>query len=394
MDIELQRTNTPHCRQLIHFNNAGASLVPVPVSLTIEQYLKLEQELGPYEAQRKNSVAIDKIYVDCARFLNCQPNEIALTSGATQAWYVLLHAINWQKGDKILLTNLEYGGFYLALLQLQKIYDLELEVIPVNKGIFDLAGLKARLNNKVKLVSISHLASHGGAVLPVREIGELLQKYPCYYAVDVAQSIGQLPIDVENIQCDFLIGTGRKYLRAPRGTGFLYVRAQHLPQLTAFFANSRYVNLADDKQNFTLHTNSARIFEAWESCYAIRLGLAEAMLYAEKVGLNQIWQRIQLLAHYLQEQIASIPQLQPANQERDASGIMLWNSPYSALEISRALQQREKPINIEPWNAASSPLMQFANNNTQLLRFSPHYYNTIEEIDEVVTSLKEVIAKF
>jgi cysteine desulfurase/selenocysteine lyase len=389
MDIEKIRYDTPSCEQQIYLNNAGAALVPKQVDKAILDYLLLEEQQGGYHAQQTMAVALENVYVKIAELLNCDAHEIALTHSATEAWHLLMHSIDWQSGDVILTTPLEYNSFYLTYLQLKKRHALEIEIIPIKQGKLELDFLKSKLSNKVRLVSVAHTGSHGGVIVDAIQVGDMLRTHSCYYALDVAQTIGQIPIDVRVVQCDFLIATGRKFLRGPRGTGFIYINRERFHEVIPFFASAEHAEFDLVNDDYKLEINRASQLETWETSYALRLGLSAAVEYAQALSLKAISTRIENLSTYFYQQLLSKTKLQPISFDPH-NAIISCSSPVEVGLVKNTLERRKKPIRANLWSTHSSPLMNFTQLK-KLLRFSLHYYNTHAEIDETIDTLCEII---
>ncbi|MDG1886747.1 MAG: aminotransferase class V-fold PLP-dependent enzyme, partial [Alphaproteobacteria bacterium] len=225
IDLNKIRLETRGCSDLIHFNNAGASLMPVPVADYLYGFLQEEELKGGYETAAARNEELENFYTAGAQLLNAKPSEIAFVENATRAWDMVFYALPLERGDKILTTVSEYGSNLIAYLHRAKQTGAKLLVIPNDKyGQIDVEALEATVDENTKLISISHIPTGGGLVNPAKEVGEIAKKYKIPYLLDACQSAGQMPLDVQSIGCDFLSATGRKYLRGPRGTGLLYVK--------------------------------------------------------------------------------------------------------------------------------------------------------------------------
>ncbi len=232
MNIAEAREHTPACSELIHFNNAGASLSPLPVHQRLLQHLMLEQRIGGYEAAQQEASAVENFYTAFGRLLHCHPDEIAYAESATHAWNSLFHAIPLQRGQRILTGQSEYASNYMAFLQLARLKDLHIDVIPNDEhGRICLDRLAAAISDDVGLIALTHVPSQSGVIHPAAEVGKLARAHGIFYLLDACQSAGQIHLDVAELGCDMLTGTGRKYMRGPRGTGFLYVRREALATL-------------------------------------------------------------------------------------------------------------------------------------------------------------------
>jgi selenocysteine lyase/cysteine desulfurase len=268
---------------------------------------------------------------------------------------------------------------------------VSVEAVPDDAyGQLDVAALRNMLDEHVRLIAVTHMPSTGGLVNPIEAIGKVAKEAGILYLIDACQTIGQMPIDVQKIGCDLLSATGRKYLRAPRGTGFLYVRREVLEQLEPPFldlhaatwtARDSYEMLAD-----------ARRFETWETNYAGRIGLATAIDYAMEWGLDTIWRRVKELAYRLRAQLTPIPGVIVHDRGITQGGIVTFTiEGISPAEIQRQLA--EQHINVSVAVRSSTRLDMEKRNLTEMVRASVHYYNTNEEIARFVEAIEKIADK-
>jgi cysteine desulfurase / selenocysteine lyase len=240
IDLSRARRETPGCQHVTHFNNAGAALMPEPVLATMLDYLQLEAQIGGYEAADQMAAELNGFHDVTASLLNCRPDEIAFAENATRAWDMAFYAIPLAAGDRILTSSASYGSNYLALLQRARQVGAHIEVIPNDEsGQLSLPALRDMLDERVKLIELTHMPTNGGLVNPAAAVGQLAREAGVFYRLDACQSVGQMTLDVSAIGCDFLSATGRKYLRGPRGTGFLYVHRERLAELEPPFIDIR-----------------------------------------------------------------------------------------------------------------------------------------------------------
>jgi cysteine desulfurase/selenocysteine lyase len=377
-DIEKARRDTPGCERVIHFNNAGASLMPTPVLDSVVDHLRLEASLGGYEAAEQSQERIEHFYEAVSRLLGCRTDEIAFVENATRAWDMAFYAIPFKPGDRILTTMAEYASNYIAFLQVSDRTGARVEVIPNDsEGQVSVEALKSMLDESVKLVAVTHVPTNGGLVNPIVEIGRVLGKDGPLYMVDACQSAGQMPLPVEQIGCHILSATGRKFLRGPRGTGFLYVKRDLIARLNPPFLDLHSAQWVSPGE-YTVRSD-ARRFECWEANYAGKIGLATAVDYALSWGPESIWTRIQGLAETLRAGLGRLRGVRVHDLGARRCGIVSFTvEGKEAEEVRRFLLERR--IHVSVCNRQTTLLDMESRGLRSLVRASVHYYNTEEEI--------------
>jgi len=377
-DIIRFRADTPGCSEVLHFNNAGAALQPKPVFQAVTNHLDLEYRIGGYEAKDQALQKIEHFYTAFATLLNCQPDEIAYLENATRAWDMAFYSIPFKKGDRILTAQAEYASNYLAFLQMARRQGVKIDVIPNDEsGQLSLEQLEKQIDENVKLIAITHIPTQGGLVNPAVEVGKIARKHNILYLLDACQSVGQMPLDVQKIGCDILTGTGRKFLRGPRGTGFLYVSKSVISSLEPPFIDLHAATWID-KERFEIRED-ARRFENWESYVAGRIGLATAVDYALRIGLPAIQDRVWYLANILRAKLTELPGVIVRDLGKEQCGIVTFTKEG---ETSSITFQRlsAKGINTSVSSAAYARLDMGSRGLDEIVRASVHYYNTEEEI--------------
>ena len=393
MNTPKLRSETPGCAKVIHFNNAGAALMPQAVIDAQQTYLDYEIYHGGYEAVDHFRTQLDATYQRVAQLIGAQPTEIALLESATTAWAKAFFSLHFQPGDRIITAKTEYASNYINYLHLAKSHQIKIEVVPSdNTGQISIPALEKLLqedeHKTIKLISITHIPTNGGLVNPAEEVGQLAKKHKVLYLLDACQSVGQMPIDVQKIGCDMLSATGRKYLRAPRGTGFLYVRTGLLNTI-----EPREIDMCAAEwttaQTYALRSD-ARKFEYYEYNPANRMGFSAAVQYAQDLGLDNIWQRIQHLGKQLRAQLAEIPNVTVHDLGQTKSGIVSFGVDGSKAEFIKQ-KLREESINVSLIMPSGTLLDMQERGLDQLVRASVHYYNTEKEIDQLCGVIKKII---
>jgi len=382
IDLERVRADTPAAARRIYLHNAGAALMPTPVVAAMKQYLDLEAEIGGYAAATREAERLDDVYGSVSRLINASPVEIAITENATVAWQMAFYALSFRPGDRILTAEAEYAANYVAYLQVARRTGARIEAVPNDdSGQLDVGALESMIDERAKLISITWVPTNGGLVNPAAAVGRIARAHGIPYLLDACQAAGQMPVDVEQLGCDMLSVTGRKFLRGPRGTGFLYVRKRMLERLeppmidhfaAPWVARDRY-ELRDD----------ARRFETWENNYAARLGLGVAIDYALDLGIPAIEARCRMLAGRLRSGLGAIPGVAVRDLGRAPCAIVSFTIDGHAAEAVAASAGRAG-ITIGVSDPASTRLDAEARSLPTLVRASPHYYNTEAEVDRLI----------
>jgi selenocysteine lyase/cysteine desulfurase len=388
IDLERLRAETPGCAEVAHFNNAGSSLPPKPVLDAVVDHLQLEARIGGYEAAAEADDRLEAVYASVARLINAQPDEIALVENATRGWDMAFYALKFQPGDRILTGISEYASNVISYLQVAEKTGAVVEAVPNDgSGQVSIRDLERMIDGKVKLISFTHVPTNGGLVNPAAEIGAVARKHAIPFLLDACQSVGQIDIDVEAIGCTMLSATGRKYLRGPRGTGFLYVRRDWIEKLEPPFLDLHAAEwVAPNRYEIR---QDARRFENWESYVAGRLGLGAAADYAMKVGMKAIEADLTAKAAQLREGLAKVPGVAVHDIGRKKGGIVTFTkSGRSAGEIKSALSRRR--INVSVSGASSTLFDMSARGLGELVRASVHYVNSAAELDRLIAAVAEI----
>ena len=387
IDVQRARRETPGCEHVTHLNNAGASLPPQPVLDAVIGHLQLEARVGGYEAHEQNEQAIGRFYGAAAELVGAGSGEIAFSSSATRAWDMAFYGFPFERGDRILTAVAEYISNYIAYIQVANRAGVEVVPVPSDEyGQVSVDSLRRLVDERVKLIAITHVPTNGGLVNPAAEIGAVARDAGIPYLLDACQSVGQLPVDVEEIGCDLLSATGRKYLRGPRGTGFLYVRSSLLDRLEPPFLDMRAADWVEPDR-YELRPDAIR-FEEWEQAYAAKAGLATAIDYALGWGLDSIWQRVAALGESLRARLGEIPGVTVRDLGEVRCGIVTFTvDGVEANDLKKRLS-RER-INVTASPRSSTLLDSRARGLPDLVRASVHYYNTEEELDRLVETVSK-----
>ena len=379
MDLGALRAQTPGCSRRIHLNNAGAALMSQPTLDAMTAHLALEAEIGGYEAAAEARGAIAATYEALAELVGGRTEEIALFDNATHAWNAAFYSVPLRPGDQILTGRAEYGSNVLAYWQAARRAGAEVVVVPNDQhGQLDIGALAELAGERTRLIGVSHVPTSGGLVQPAAEIGRIARGCGALFLLDATQSAGQFPVDVNTIGCDLLTGTGRKFLRGPRGTGFLWVRTAALEKLDPFVAEIGSAAW-DGHRGFTW-APGARRFASWEHSYVNVLGLGAAVRQALDLGLDAIGQRAAMLGARLRDQLAELPGVTVHDLGLVRCAIVTATIEKVPAEQAVAAMARAR-VNVTATVPEDNPLDTEERGVHPLIRFSPHYYNTEDEID-------------
>lgn len=391
IDVAAVRAATPGAGHAHHFNAAGCSLASAATLAAVVDHLELEARTGGYEAAAAVRPRLEAAYAAAARLLGAQAHEIALVESATVAWRRAIDALRLAPGDRVVVSRSAYVSFALQLLALERERGITVDVVPNGEdGAVDLARLEVALHDRPALLALAHVPTSSGLVEPVSQAGALARAANVVFMVDATQSVGQLEVDVGAIGCDLLVATGRKYLRAPRGTGLLYVRGDLLERLTPAAPDVRGAEWVQDR-GWTLDPG-ARRFETWEASIALRLGLGVALAEAATLGIAAIEAHLTALAARLRAALADVPGVALADPPAARSAIVTFHLPgLGCAEVAAALAQRR--VNVVAVPAAHGLWDLGARGLPAVVRASPHVYDDDEDVQALLDGIGAIAGR-
>lgn len=389
LDVARLRADTRGTETVTHLNSAGSSLMPRQVADTVVAHVRREEEIGGYEAAAEASGRLERVYGALANLVGAMPEQMMLAESGTAAWATAVSVLPLA-GRRVLLGRTEYGSNIRALRRLAQQRALELVVLEDDDGGgLNLEDLRQELHaGDVGLVALTHVPMAGGLVHDAAAVGALCREAGVPFVLDACQSVGQLPIDVADLQCDILVGTGRKFLRGPRGTAFAYVSTAVLDALAAGLDERRssFPQLPRDRPY-------ARLLESVEAGMAARLGLGRAAEYALDLGIDSINNRIEELAESLRVRLADIPSIKLHGHE--AIGIVTFSAHGTTAEKLKQHLSADH-INVStvplPPSDPTAVLQQPPATVPTAVRASVHCFNTHEEIERLVSALRRLTA--
>lgn len=391
MDWLKTRKDTPACNDVIHFNNAGSSFMPDSVFDEMMRYLKKENSMGGYELMEEEAQKIEGIYQNIASLISSKANEIGLFENATRAWQAVVYGMSFQKGDVILTSPSEYVSNYVAFLHLKKTKGVEVVILKEDElgqtSLSDFKDKASKLKN-IKLLSLCHIPSQNGLINPAKSFGEVAQENNIFYLLDATQSAGHLHLDVNELGCDSLVATGRKYMRGPRGTGFLYLKESKIGEIDYAMLDNKSALVKSENELEII--KDVRGHETWEKNFGLFIGLGSAAKYALNIGTKNIESRCLELGNLFREKLSSLNKVKVRDLGINPSGIVTFsveNKP--SYDLVSSLRQRGINTTGVPLERAR---IDFGPKGIKdVVRASIHYFNTKEEIDQFIENLSSLI---
>ena len=388
IDLQTVRRDTPGCSDRVFLDSAGSSLPPAPVLDTTIGHLRREAEVGGYVAANERLDDLAAVKTSLGRLFGVPDDSIALTDGASRAWTSFFYAVPLGPGDRILLSQAEYAANAIAALQRARTTGAVVETIPSDSsGRIDVEALERMLDERVRLVSVVHAPTNGGLVNPVRAVADAAHSVGALVLLDACQSVGQLPVNVPELDVDALSGTGRKWLRGPRGTGFLHVRPRLIAELepaaldlhSAEWTSPGSYELAPD----------ARRFEMWEADIAARLGLGAAVDYLLALGVDAVAAAVAARAEQMRNGLSDIAGVTVTDLGEQRSGIVSFTvEGWEPAAVRDALARQSVTVTV---SGRSSTLLDMSSRNLDsVVRASPHYFVSPADIDTFLASVRDL----
>lgn len=382
IDVEAVRATTPGAGHAHHFNAAGSSLASEATLRAVFEHLELEARAGGYEAAAAARPRLEAVYEAAAGLLGASAQEVALVESATVGWRRAIDALRLARGDRVVVSRSAYVSFALQLLALERDRGVVVDVVPSGEdGAVDLALLEAALDGEPALLALAHVPTSSGLVEPVAAAGALARAAGVVFMVDATQSVGQLEVDVGAIGCDLLVTTGRKYVRAPRGTGLLYVRGDLLERLTPAAPDVRGAEWVAERE-WTLDAG-ARRFETWETSVALRLGLGVALTEAAALGMTATEAHLTNVAARLRDALAELPGVERADPPAAHSAIVTFHVPGLA-SADVAAELRRRRVNVVAVPAAHALWDLGERGLPAVVRVSPHVYDNETDLQALL----------
>ncbi|MGX9883127.1 N-methyl-L-tryptophan oxidase [Streptomyces sp. NPDC002276] len=390
LNVAAERARTPGSFTGHHFNSAGAALLANGTVEAVIDHLRAESLSGGYEAAKHAAPALEAVYARTAALLGARLEEVALVESATAGWQRAVSALRLRPGDRVLAARSSYVSSALHLLSVERDHGVQVELLPNGPdGAVDLEALEAALRaGPAALVTAAHVPTSSGLVEPAAAIGALAGAHGVPFLLDATQSLGQLPVDMGAIGCDLLIGTGRKFLRGPRGTGLLAVRRPLLDRLAPEAPDVRGAVWTAER-SWELVPDAKR-FELWEAAHALRLGLGAALADLAALGVDTVARHLAAVAASLRERLSALPGVQVTDPPAAGGAIVTFVvEGLDASDVQRQLAYRHVHLIAVPaghgrWDMDHRGL-------TKVVRASVHVYNDEHDLDALVEAVREIV---
>jgi cysteine desulfurase/selenocysteine lyase len=396
MNIDKIRADTPCIN--IYMDNSSASIPPSPVIEAVENYFSSVVKHGTksqWIREHFDAPFANDAKKPIAKLIGASPDEIAFTINGSDAISIIANGINFKRGDNVVLSELRFICNTIPWLRLRETHGIEIKIVKANKpGFLDLDDLRSQIDGNTKVVAIEHMVLNLGAIQPVKQIAQITHEKGSLFFLDACNTVGLVNINVNNIGCDFMAVAGRKYLRGPMGTGFLYVKKEHICNLRPSYIGWK-TGTWDWNNDTYKDAESIDRFLSGEPNYPGIVGLVRAVEYVNDIGgITQIEQRVFELTEYLLENLSTIPGIEiygPKNF-KGRPGLVTFNlRDIPSVKLSQYLNKNGVVVQPFSPSVCPGPLKMFGVD--AVVRISLHYWNTREEINEVVNLLTQISQK-
>jgi L-cysteine/cystine lyase len=378
MNLQDLRNSLLGVHDCIYMNTGWAGPSPTAVLRQIQETLKEESRLGPGSMKwidRAQEIA-ESARAAVASLLHVDKESILLTHSTREAVNIILHGLDWQPGDELLICDIEHIAITIPAEALAERYGVQVvrPTIPCQAEQSEVLEIVRRaLTPKTRIVALSHIQFSCGLRMPIQDIAQVTHERGIPLLVDGAQSMGHIPIDLTSMECDFYTISGQKWLLGPVGTGALYINPKHhgelRPILTTHAVEDARIDSGSPLARFSLAGHNP----------ALVAGLTVAVHLAMEIGIEQIEQRIMILAGMFREHLRSIPcsLLSPLSADSASGLVTVSLRDWPSLELAKALQARFGIIGRE---------VDYPNG----VRFSISHFNTESEVEAVTEALKQL----
>lgn len=380
------REQTPGLANRVHLDNCGSALQPLAVVEAMKDAFELEIAVGGYVAQEQQAPALEAAYGALARLFGGKVKDYAFVGSAVDGWTKAFYSLQLTDGDNIITAYNEYCSNFVAYLQVAKRFGVEIRVArQADNGGIDLEHMASLIDARTRLISISHMPSSSGEINQVTDVGRLAKEAGVLYQLDACQSAGHVHVNVEEIGCDIMTGTSRKFLRGPRGIGFLYVNEKARSMMEPVVLTNQSAEWTS-KNDYTLRDDT-RVFEAWERSVVNQLGFGAALAYLQTVGPELAFAQISRNAKSLRQKLQATKDVEVMCPPSAESAIITFNfRARQPAEIKQILEKQGIGVQIASVNHTRLDLEPRGIESA--VRVSPHYYTSDDDIDRFLMALE------
>ncbi len=383
---------------IIYLDSASSSLTPEPVLLKmLEFYREYRSNVGRsgYRISRRATEEYEQARQKVGHFINAKSKrEIIMTRNATEGINFVANGLKWNKHDKIVTTLVEHHSNFIVWLRVRQRFGLNVEVVnpkePIESGILDPRDFEKIVDDKTKLVSITHISNALGTIEPIEEIIKIAHEHGAYVLIDAAQSVPHIKVDVQKNDCDFLVFSGHK-MCAPTGSGVLYIRQELFDEIEPLcIGGGTITDVGLDC--YDLDEIPVR-FEAGTPAIAEAIGLGKAVDYLQKIGMEKIEAYEKILGERMCDGLKKIPKVKVYGPETtNKIAISSFNvGSLSPCEVASKLDNPAK-IMVRAGHHCTLPLIKRIAGKYGTVRASAYFYNTPEDIEKLVRKVEELAA--
>jgi selenocysteine lyase/cysteine desulfurase len=369
----------PICKELNYLNAASIGPVPDPI---IEKSTKFSADIAKGGTKTLTEEREDMIYdglrEEGGRLFNCQPEDIAVFNSVTEALNCVAWSLELNDG-KLVSTNIEFPSVtYPALRMAHKEIKISTTLVPAKNWNVPLDDILNEIDHSTKAVFITHVENLTGQVHDIKRIAERAHEVGAVVIVDGIQSAGYIPLDMDKLKVDVYITGSYKWLCAPFGTAIAYISKELYNDIDPLFVGWRTSEeIWDFNAEKISYPSTARKFEYSTSAYGVKLGMVEAIKYMHNLGIENIYKHNMRLDAILREELAQFKFLEIISIEEHGPIITFTVNGKDNMEIKRRLHENDRPVELSVRN--------------ELIRISPHLYNTENDIQEFIDGLKQVV---
>jgi cysteine desulfurase/selenocysteine lyase len=387
------RSDIPIIEKVIYMDCAATSPIPRPVLEAMQRYweecpFNYGRSLAVFKLSKEVNKRCSGAMEALAGLINASSQELVFTKNTTEALNIVTHGVNFVPGDEVLISNIEHQSNFIPWLYLGKNKDVKIKIVHANEdGIVTPEEVQNKVSSKTKLISLNHASNIFGSIQDVKAIGQIAHDNSARLLIDAAQTVGRLPIDVKDIDCDFLAMCGRKSLMGPQGTGALYGKREALEELTPQIIGGGAADLKGLNE-FEFAELPHRFHAGIYNAMGI-IGLGRSVEYVgTDIGVERIRSHVMSLYSYLRkeiDQIDSVTTYGPRDLEQQNGVLSFTLGDIDSREVSKLLDDQSNIIVAAGTHGSPTAMQQLGVDGT--VRVSLQFYNTEEEVDKLISTL-------